>query len=160
MLKYIKQAILACVLINVNYSHNQKNVELLRDKSIAILNKKNPKAIPEFKHLYTRYEKAVFNFFDKKDKQPLSSHVNQMEKDLIELQNICNNTEFISIKAILLNLKKDFASFMSTIKPFVGTRNYIKLALKIRKFKHLLPVALVNKGDVHLLTLIKHRLNC
>lgn len=138
----------------------QNDIETRKNMILNILKDSNNSVISEFNKFYNQYEKVVTSFFDKKNYQSLSGHVDNLEKDLVTLNQVCSDIRFNKIKFILIDIKSELIDLISILKKHLTSGNIITLAWHLRKFKSLVPSRIKNKGDFHLLSCLRHRLHC
>lgn len=144
-----------CILLQ---AHNNQDIEDIRKQIIQQLTVANPSALPQFMGFSVQYQKLVDDFFDTNNHEPMPIHVSYMEKNLLVLAQAIKNPAFSSVKHILTPLYPKIAELVTIFKNNAGSRNYVFLGFKVRKFKYLLPDSVKKRGDWALFLAIRHRL--
>lgn len=134
------------------------DIEIVKSHIIQTLNNSNPKAIPLFLQFSHRYAQLVDAFFDTQNNLSLHAHIQEMDENLVLLTQIIRDPQFSSVRAILINLYPHLVDLVDTVKGYLNSRNYLSLALAVRKFKFLLPDSIKKRGDISLLLSLRHRL--
>jgi len=154
----IRQIILCSLLILP--LHAFKNIESSKKEIKATLQITNPKILSEFHNFCLEYDNVVTSFFDTNNHYSLAKHIDLMEKNLITLKTVAENPEFKTVRHILMDLNQQLANLISLLSKYVGSKNSVGLAFKVRNFKNLLPPAVEKKGDFSLWWALTHRLGC
>jgi hypothetical protein len=136
------------------------NIEHAKIHIIRTLNNTNPRATSSFIAFSQRYEKLVTAFFDQENNLSLQAHILEMEENIDLLSHIIRDPEFISVRPILIKLYPQFVELVATLKSYINSRNYVSLALSVRKYKFLLPDSIKMRGDISILWSLRHRLRC
>lgn len=157
MINFKKLLCLLCITISI---FAQKNIEDIRRDITKVLNKENANALPEFNQFCHDYNYIVTNFFALNNKENLKTHLKYMDSELKVLENTANNPAFISVKNILKELEKNLSGMIKILKQHINSKNHLTLALKLQKYRFLLPNSILNKGEMHILSCLKHRLSC
>lgn len=154
----ISNIILCSLLICPLYGF--KNIERAKKEIASTLQITNPAKLHEFYNFCDQYDHAVASFFDTNNYVSLKAHIDIMEKNLLTLKATIENPEFKTVRHILTDLNQQLINLMSLLSKYVGSKNSISLAFKVRHFKCLLPPAVENRGDFSLWWALTHRLGC
>lgn len=125
---------------------------------VSILYQKNPDAVPEFNHFFDKYDRSVIMFFDRKNNDSLAQHIRRMEAELQELQAVYNDERFSSVREPLIDQYEHLSNLLVVLRRYVGSRDALSLAFKVRKFKFLLPPEVRKRGNISLYRSLRHRL--
>lgn len=136
------------------------DIETAKATIIETLQRENPSVIGEFKRLCRRYDRIIITFFDTNNTDSLKTHINYMEAELRTLKNLCDDIRFRSVQSILTNFYEHIQHLITILQQYIGSRNTISLALKVRNYKFLLPKIVHARGDLALLKGLNHRLRC
>jgi len=148
------------VLVFFSAAYAGEDFESARKSVITCLHKEQPACIAEFNTFFKRYDALVVNFFDKKNNEPLTTHICHMETELQTLKTVCNDTRYGCINAILCTYQTHIEDLISLLKSYVGSHDSLSLAFKVRKFKMILPEHVKKRGDISLFWSLHHRLRC
>ncbi len=150
-----------CILVTGTFSTlTADTIELRKNKYASRLQHHNPQAIAEFNALFKLYDHSIDYFFDYNNHLPLSDHVTILEQNLAVLRQTINNPQFASIHHELNGLYRDFNRLITTLKSFIGTRNSIHFAWRMKKYRPLMPEHIRNRGDFAIFCYLRHRLKC
>jgi hypothetical protein len=149
-------AALCCYGISVA----SENLELARKTIFERLSKEQPACIGEFKTFFKQYDELVVNFFDKKNNDPLTTHIMRMETELQTLKNACNDERYRCVNPILCGYHDHVTELITLLKHYVGSHDTLSLAFKVHKFKIILPETVRQRGDISLFWSLYHRLRC
>lgn len=136
------------------------DLEIIKGQIITVLRQEQPKHVEEFEHFFKKYDDLVFKFFDQKNHDSLKVHVDGMEAEIEILKNVCSDARYHSISTTLRNYQAYVAELVDVLKQFIGLRDTISLALKVRKFKPIIPKVIRQRGELSLLKSLHHRLRC
>lgn len=136
------------------------DLETIKGEIVTVLRQEQPKYVEEFNQFFKRYDELVFKFFDQKNNDSLKTHVHDMEAEIEILKNVCADERYRSISNTLRNYHTHVAELVGVLKQFVGSRDTISLALRVRKFKPILPKTIRQRGRSSLLKSLHHRLRC
>lgn len=137
-----------------------KNIEIHKKEIGSVLQKHNPESLKNFKQFTAKYDQLVISFFDTGNNLSLANHIERMQSELVTLNQVANDSQFISAKPLFSDLNKQLCQLITVLKQYVSSKNSIGLAFKVRKFKKLLPCPLNKWTDFSLFLSLNHRLNC
>ncbi len=144
----------------VGAAHAVGDFESARNTVLSRLSQEEPTCLKEFDSFFKRYDALVVSFFDKKNNDPLETHIEHMEKELQTLKNVCEDARYRCVNPILCNYRTHITELITLLKDYIGSHDALSLAFKVRKFKTILPEAVKQRGDISLFWSLYHRLRC
>lgn len=153
---YLIAFVLGCIV----QSYAFEDIETARTSMITLLEKHNPDVLRDFHGFCHRYNQLVFDFFDKKNNDPLEAHIKYMETNANILQHVCNDLRFQSVRSFLITRYEQVLEMIKVLKKYKGSHDTLTLAFRLKKFKFLLPYAVKKRGDISLFWSLHHRLRC
>jgi hypothetical protein len=160
MLCTSKQSLVIFFLTSFSLVSAFTDAETTKKNILTTLKQEQPTAIEEFTAFFKKYDDLVLNFFDKKNKSPLKTHIGYMETELEILQKVCHDIRYQSIHPLLSNYHTHLTELITLLKNSIGSNDTLSLSLKIRKFKKILPEEVRKRGNVALFSALHHRLTC
>lgn len=136
------------------------DLESDRHTIIAILNQQRPESVSEFHSLFKHYDEAVLQFFDKKNNDSLKMHIDYMEVEILTFKRLGDDAHYGCIQPLLHEYYYCLKDLLTIVKRYIGSWDTLSLALRLKKFKPILPVALRHRGDFSLFWALNHRLHC
>ncbi len=143
-----------------NLTHPLTDLEATKKTIITTLQQEQPHYLQEFTTFFKKYDDLVHAFFDKENNASLKSHIEHMETELHILKEVCTDTKYQCIHSILQEYPHQMADLIRVLKSYIGSKNAVKLAFEVHKFKPILPEKVKKQGDVSLLFALRHRLAC
>jgi hypothetical protein len=137
-----------------------KNIEIHKKEIKTALQKNNPALVKTFNQFCIQYDQSVITFFDRHNNLSLAQHIQRMEKDLIILGKTLNDIQFVSVRALLIDLNNQLQDLVTLLKQYHSSKSSLQLAFKVRKFKKLLPTPINTWSDIALFLSLHHRLRC
>lgn len=140
--------------------HAITDLETDRKIIITILSQSQPALVQEFKALCNHYDESVFQFFDKKNNNSLATHVAYMESEIEIFKKVGDDIRYRTVQPLVYEYYYYLKDLLAIVKRYIGSWDTLTLALKLRKFKPILPIDIRNRGDFALFWSLNHRLHC
>lgn len=159
-MNYLKMSPLCSLFFFLCIKGAITDIDATKTTAIEILQRKNPGAIAEFQLFYQKYYQLVSSFLDDNNHQSLANHIAHMEKEMVLLRRIIDDSKFGCIRPLLTEFNEHLSAFIVLLKQYVCSHHTISLALKLRRFEFLLPRTIRQRSFISLFKSLKHRLHC
>lgn len=131
------------------------------EQTIEALISHDQDALVKFREFWSKLVGATQKFLDREDFQPISKHIEHMDANIRMLEtDILHNPQFIHAHPIITDLHRQLIELSKLLKTHVGSRNFLNLGLQLKRFNHLLPRSIRDKGWLYLGGCLNHRLAC